>query len=214
MRREWILVGLVGIWLVMGVAVAQTPTASTKPPATTQQPPTTAQSARTPSTAGTFDTLSPRNQQIARALFEAQKPGAPSGTTAQPPAPTTPSAPLTLDQIAAMKLSGKRWGEVFKLMKSRGLIRAKDLGQVVRRSARAQWAPAASSKTTITTGGGRTQGAGRQGKPEGTGSGANDGQESGASGAATGVSGRASSPGAAGGDGEPGSFSHGGGRGR
>lgn len=67
---------------------------------------------------GSFQSLSPGNQQIARALFEAQQP------TAKGP------APLSLNQIAARKGSAG-WGEVFKQMKSEGLVNAKNLGQVV-----------------------------------------------------------------------------------
>lgn len=77
-----------------------------------------------PSTAGTFERLSPGNQKIARALFEAQ------------PAPSGPRR-LTLDQIAAMKRTGRGWGDVFKDMKARGLVEEKNLGQVVSRHERA-----------------------------------------------------------------------------
>ena len=55
---------------------------------------------------GAFDKLSPGDQKIARALFEAQKTN--GGT-----------APLTLDQIAARK-QHTGWGEVFKQMKAQG----------------------------------------------------------------------------------------------
>jgi hypothetical protein len=70
-------------------------------------------------TAGTdaFTRLSPGEQKIARALFEAQSTGA--------------STPLTLDEIAAKKQGGQGWGEVFKQMKTRGLVTQKNLGQVV-----------------------------------------------------------------------------------
>jgi hypothetical protein len=62
--------------------------------------------------------LSPGDQKVARALFEAQSTSK-SG-----------SQPLTLDQIAAMK-SHEGWGEIFKKMKSQGLVTEKNLGQVV-----------------------------------------------------------------------------------
>ncbi len=70
---------------------------------------------------GAFAQLSPGNQKIAQALFEAQ------------PKSTAPNAPntLTLDQIAAMKRGHEGWGEVFKQMKAQGLLTQKDLGQVV-----------------------------------------------------------------------------------
>ena len=66
---------------------------------------------------GAFDKLSPGDQKIARALFEAQKTN--GGTT-----------PLTLDQIAAKK-AHTGWGEVFKHMKAQGLVTDKNLGQAV-----------------------------------------------------------------------------------
>ena len=62
--------------------------------------------------------LSPGDQKVARALFEAQSTSK-SG-----------SQPLTLDQIVAMK-SHEGWGEVFKKMKSQGLLTQKNLGQAV-----------------------------------------------------------------------------------
>jgi hypothetical protein len=67
--------------------------------------------------AGAFDKLSPGDQKIARALFEAQKTN--GGT-----------APLTRDQIAARK-QHTGWGEVFKQMKAQGLVTDKNLGQAV-----------------------------------------------------------------------------------
>ena len=66
---------------------------------------------------GAFDKLSPGDQKIARALFEAQKTN--GGT-----------APLTLDQIAARK-QHTGWGEIFKQMKAQGLVTDKNLGQAV-----------------------------------------------------------------------------------
>lgn len=82
---------------------------------------------------GAFDRLSPGNQKIARALFEAQQrastPG--SGTSG-----TSAVTPLTLDQIAELRLSGQGWGQAFKTMQSRGLVQEKNLGQVVSRYSR------------------------------------------------------------------------------
>jgi hypothetical protein len=68
---------------------------------------------------GAFDQLSPGNQKAARALFEAQR------------SDLSPVRALTLDEIAARKQSGEGWGRVFDGMKSRGLVDAKNFGQVV-----------------------------------------------------------------------------------
>ncbi len=74
------------------------------------------------SAAGGFAALSPGDQKIARALFEAQTP--PPATTAAGP------TPMNLDQIAALKASGG-WGQAFKEMRSDGLVQEKNLGAVV-----------------------------------------------------------------------------------
>ena len=66
---------------------------------------------------GAFEKLSPGDQKIARALFEAQSTS--GGAT-----------PLTLDQIAAKK-KHTGWGEIFKQMKAQGLVTDKNLGQAV-----------------------------------------------------------------------------------
>jgi len=70
---------------------------------------------------GAFDKLSPGDQKIARALFEAQS------TTQNT---SGGASPLTLDQIAAKK-KHEGWGEIFKQMKAQGLVKDKNLGQVV-----------------------------------------------------------------------------------
>lgn len=70
---------------------------------------------------GAFEKLSPGEQKIARALFEAQK------TSTAPNAPK----PLTLDEIAAKKQGRDGWGQVFKNMQAWGLVTEKNLGQVV-----------------------------------------------------------------------------------
>ena len=72
---------------------------------------------------GAFSQLSPGQQKIARALFEAQ----PSST-----APNAPK-PLTLDEIASKKKGQGQegWGNVFKDMKKQGLVSQKNLGDVV-----------------------------------------------------------------------------------
>ena len=66
--------------------------------------------------------VAPRDQKIAQALFEAQ-----TKSTA-----SNGSKPLTLDQIGAMKQGHEGWGEVFKDMKSKGLLTQKNLGEVVK----------------------------------------------------------------------------------
>ena len=86
-------------------------------------------SAQMPSVAGAFERLTPGNQKIARALYDAQaavlRPTAPgSGTRA--------SRALTLDEIAAQK-QGQGWGQVFQAMRSQGLVLEATLGQVVGR---------------------------------------------------------------------------------
>jgi len=96
---------------------------------------------------GNFDSLSPGNQKIANALFAAQK-------------PTGTQTTLTKNQIAGLR-STEGWGRVFKTMKADGLIRARNLGQVVsgyRHSLRSSTASAASrsGRTTATTRSGRS----------------------------------------------------------
>lgn len=76
------------------------------------------------SAAGGFAALSPGDQEIARALFEAQTP--PPAATAAAAGPT----PMNLDQIAALKASGG-WGQAFKEMQSDGLVQEQNLGAVV-----------------------------------------------------------------------------------
>ena len=92
--RTTLLGALLALWLVPASAWAQT------------------------TGTGAFAQLSPGQQNIAQALFEAQPKDAPKR--------------LTLDQIAAMKQGHKGWGEVFKDMKAQGLLTQKNLGQVVK----------------------------------------------------------------------------------
>lgn len=74
-----------------------------------------------PAPGGAYEQLSTGNQKIALALYEAQKTNLPAG-----------SQRMTLDRIAAQKKpGGEGWGQVFKTMKSQGLVDAKNLGQVV-----------------------------------------------------------------------------------
>jgi len=99
------------------------------------------------STTETFASLSPGNQKIAQALFDAQVKPAPGAATSS----TAPKA-FTRDQIAAMKQSGQGWGKVFKTVKAEGqLPGAKNLGQVVSSK------HPLSTGTTITTASGRTE---------------------------------------------------------
>jgi hypothetical protein len=65
-----------------------------------------------------FETLSPGDRKIGRALFLAQH------ATASGP------APLSLNQIADLK-GRSTWAKVFTQMQSRGLLQAKNLGQIV-----------------------------------------------------------------------------------
>lgn len=73
-----------------------------------------------------FAALSQGNKRIATALFEAQNTTS-SGAT-----------PMTLEQIAQEHRSGRKWGDVFRDMKSQGLIQAETLGQVLGRYDRAR----------------------------------------------------------------------------
>ena len=79
----------------------------------------TAAAVTQPTAPGAFETLSPGDQKMARALYEAQK------------SVKAPRRPLTLDQIGARRQSGQGWGEVFNTMKSQRLVQTKNLGQVV-----------------------------------------------------------------------------------
>jgi hypothetical protein len=72
-----------------------------------------------PAPAGGFEQLSAMQQLIARGLFRAQQ------------ASATSPAPLNLAEIAALK-TGRTWPAVLKEMRSRGLIAANSLQEVVR----------------------------------------------------------------------------------
>jgi len=74
--------------------------------------------APTPPKPSSFEALSAGDRKIGRALFLAQRP------TASGP------APLSLNQIADLKAHGS-WAKVFAQMQSRGLLQAKNLGQIV-----------------------------------------------------------------------------------
>lgn len=93
-------------------------------------------------TGGSFDSLSPGNQKIANALFSAQN-------------TTGSQTPLTRDQIADLKKS-EGWGQVFKQLKSQGLVQSKNLGQVVSSYNHQQHAAARSASSSATTATSRT----------------------------------------------------------
>lgn len=109
--------------------------------------------------AGAYQKMTPGNQRVARALFEAQhaptttttKTGAAKTTTAS----TTPAAggaagpkPLTLDQIAAMKQGGTGWEQVFRQMRAQGLVADRSIATVVTRYNQTSRTPSASVATT------------------------------------------------------------------
>jgi hypothetical protein len=142
--RRWIGMSVCGVVLAAGVAVAQTTVIVTPPPS--------------PTTAGAFDQLSPGNQKIAQALFEAHMATRIPGT---PPA-------LTPDDIAALKQRGQGWGEVFQQMQAQGLVQEKSLGQVVRTYPPHQRTPSPAGEIVITTGSGRTEVVGGTGTSTGS----------------------------------------------
>jgi hypothetical protein len=84
---------------------------------------------------GAYEQLSPGNQKIARALYDAQvaKPSTAPAPPTKSPAVSGPR-PLTLDQIAALKQPGQGWGQVFRTLKTQGLLGEKNLGQVISRA--------------------------------------------------------------------------------
>ena len=142
--------------LVATATEAQTkPTAPTQATAPTQSTTTTQAAAPTSNpNQGTFDKLSPGNQKIVNALCNAQQGGCPTssgGTT------------LTKDQIAVMK-QHKGFGVIFKDMQKNGQIPpdVKNLGELV--SGKYHPQSATSGGTTITSGSGRSQVVGNQGK--------------------------------------------------
>lgn len=192
-----LLTALVLVGVAAATAAAQTAT-TTQPTTTTSNP-----------NEGAFDKLSPGNQKIARALYEGQQTQAqPSGST------TTTTNPLSLDDIAAMKQSGKGWGVVFKDMKASGQIPpdAKNLGQLVSGKYQPQ---STSGSTTITSASGKSQTTGKSGKGhfDDSASGGPQGSSGVSSGSGKGYGhGSSSGPSASAGRGE--NSGHGGGRGK
>jgi hypothetical protein len=114
--RPWILTGLGAFILAAATGASADP-----PPMPAPSPTVTA--APSP---GAYELLSPGNKRIAVALFEAQK------------SSIADARPLTLDQIAHERRSGKSWGEVFQALKAQGLIDAETLAQVLGRYNRAR----------------------------------------------------------------------------
>jgi hypothetical protein len=87
----------------------------------------TAQTTHPVTPAGAYEAMSPGNQNVARALHEAQS---------LTPLPQTGGSrkPLSLEQIASMKQSSSGWGQVFKDMQKKGLLlKDKTLAQIVTR---------------------------------------------------------------------------------
>ena len=150
---------LVITFLALAVVVA---TASAQTTTTTQSTTPTSNPNQ-----GAYDKLSPGNQKIASALFDAQQIGTqPSGSTSgtSTGSTSTASKTYTRDDIAAMKQSGKGWGVVFKDMKANGYYSEyKNLGQVISRSKHPATS-GTSGSTTITSGSGKSQVIGKSGK--------------------------------------------------
>jgi hypothetical protein len=86
----------------------------------------TAQTTHPTTPAGAYEAMSPGNQNVARALHEAQ-------SLTPPPGGGSRKA-LSLEQIAVMKKNSTGWGQVFKEMQKKGLL-LKDttLAQIVSR---------------------------------------------------------------------------------
>ncbi len=132
MSKQWIVFSAIALALATGPAAAQTPP---------------------PVPGGAFDQLSPGNQKIARAIFESQQ---------FSPTPPTAPKPLSLDQIAGLKQSGRGWGVVYKDLQAKGLVTDKNLGQAVSRFNH-EHKSTGPSNVEITTGSGKTVSAGRTG---------------------------------------------------
>lgn len=145
-----LVIALLALVVVVASAAAQTATSS--PTTTTTQ----STSSTSNSNQGAFDKLSPGNQKIVQALFDAQQSNTQtSGST------STSLKPYSRDDISAMK-DHRGWGEIFKDLKAKGYYAEyKNLGQVVSR-ARHQAKP--SGDTTITSASGRSQAVGKSGK--------------------------------------------------
>ena len=124
MRKIWMPSIVVAMTLAAGIAAAESP-----PP---------------PAPGGAFESLSPGNQKIALAIFDSERRAGPTAAT----------KPLSLDEIAGMKQDGKGWGEVFKEMRSQGLVQDRNLGQAVSRQAVSRQAVSRQAVSRMTRGGG------------------------------------------------------------
>jgi hypothetical protein len=100
-----------------------------------------------PNPSSAYDRLSLGNQKVASALYQAQTPIV--GTTARP---------LSLEQIAAKRRNGQEWGQIFRELKTQGLVHERTLGQVVARYLRTT--DAAPSVVSNDSGGGNGYGSG------------------------------------------------------
>ena len=86
----------------------------------------TAQTSHPATPAGAYEAMSPGNQNVARALHDAQ--------TLTPSAPSGSRKPLSLEQIASMKRTSTGWAQVLKEMQKSGLLlKGKTLAQIVSR---------------------------------------------------------------------------------
>lgn len=115
----------------------------------------TAQASHPATPAGAYEAMSPGNQNVARALHDAQT------ATPLPQTGSGSKKPLSLEQIASMKKSSTGWGQVFKDMQTKGLLlKDKTLAQIVSRynqTARPM-ATSANRATPKTNGGGVARG--------------------------------------------------------
>jgi hypothetical protein len=86
----------------------------------------TAQTTHPVTPAGAYEAMSPGNQNVARALHEAQSlTPAPNGSSRKV---------LSLEQIATMKRNSSGWAQVFKDMQKKGfLFKDKTLAEIVNR---------------------------------------------------------------------------------
>ena len=145
-----LVITLLALLVVVAGAAAQT--------ATPSQTTTTTQSTSSTSNPnqGAFDKLSPGNQKIAQALYDAEKTNTPTTSST-----STSLKPLSRDDIAAMK-GHRGWGEIFKDLKAKGYYSEyKNLGQVVSRT---HHQAKSSSGTTITSASGKSQVTGKSEK--------------------------------------------------
>jgi hypothetical protein len=98
---------------------------------------------------GAFARLSPGNQKVARALFDAQTLlPTPAGARGSRGSSMAAARPLTLNEIAARKQHGSQdWTQVFQSMKAQGLVQERSLRHVVARWEEQRIAAAASLVT-------------------------------------------------------------------